>query len=73
MENSNPTEFIAVSARVPREIHEQIASVTKVTQKSSAQLLGTALEAYVRWLNDQEYVTKQMKVDKYAIKLSKEE
>ena len=64
-----PKSFKPVNCRVPPEIHEKMQEVTKLTQQSSAQLVGTALEAYVRWLTGEEFVNDRMKVDRFAVGL----
>ena len=73
MTEPKPANFVAVNCRVPREIHDKMQAVTKITQKSSAQLVGTALEAYIRWLWGEDYINKQMKVDKFAVDLTNQE
>jgi len=46
-------------------------AVTKITQKSSAQLVGTSIEAYIRWLWEEDFENDQMQVDKFAVELAK--
>ena len=71
MTESKPANFVAVNCRIPREIHEKMQAVTKITQKSSAQVVGTSIEAYVRWLWEEDYENDQMQVDKFAVGLAK--
>ena len=68
-----PANFVAVNCRIPREIHAKMQTVTKITQKSSAQLVGTSIEAYIRWLWHEDYINKQMKVDQFAVDLNQQE
>ena len=73
MKAPKPANFVAVNCRIPREIHDKMQAVTKITQKSSAQLVGTSLEAYIRWLWREDYINDQMKVDQFAVDLTKQE
>lgn len=70
MKAPKPANFVAVNCRIPREIHDKMQAVTKITQKSSAQLVGTSLEAYIRWLWREDYINDQMKVDQFAVDLT---
>ena len=64
-----PKPFVAVNCRVPCEIHERMREVARLTQQSSAQIVGTALEAYVRWLTGEDFVNDRMQVDRFAVGL----
>ena len=71
MKAPKPANFVAVNCRIPREIHDRMQAVTKITQKSSAQLVGTSIEAYIRWLWEEDFENDQMQVDKFAVELAK--
>ena len=64
-----PKPFVAVNCRVPPEVHEKMREVAKLTQQSSARILGTALGAYARWLTGEDFVNDRMKVDRFAVNL----
>lgn len=71
--NNKKTEYTAVHCRVPNEVYENASKLTKVTQKSIANLVANAITAYVTAVTkgvDEIKDYQPLKIDQFAWSLN---
>ena len=64
---------VAINCRIPKDVHEQMTDLLKVTNKSAAAFISDAVVQYVNLLPTKGDVTKQltnaMLIDRFAYEL----
>jgi len=71
--NNKKTEYTAVNCRVPNEVYDSASELTKVTQKSIANLVANAITAYVTAVTkgvDEIKNYQPLKIDQFAWSLN---
>ena len=71
--NNKKTEYTAVHCRVPNEVYDSASELTKVTQKSIANLVANAITAYVTAVTqgvDEIKEYQPLKIDQFAWSLN---
>ena len=71
--NNKKTEYTAVHCRVPNQVYDNASELTKITQKSIANLVANAITAYVTAVTkgvDEIKTYQPLKIDQFAWSLN---
>ena len=74
--NNKKTEYTAVNCRVSDEVYDSAVALTKVTQKSIANLVANAITAYVTAVTkgvDEIKDYQPLKIDQFAWSLNNDD
>lgn len=64
-------KYVAISARIPKYMHDEMLSVADVLNMSSIQIISASIDAFLKLVKDSEQEPDDLMVARYAYNLKK--
>ena len=63
------TKYMAISARIPKDMHDEMLRVADVLNMSSIQIISASIDSFLNLVKDQENEPDDLKVARFAYNL----
>jgi|11BtaG_2_1085332.scaffolds.fasta_scaffold03121_9 hypothetical protein len=63
------TKYVAISGRIPKDMHDEMLRVADVLNMSSIQIINASIDAFLKLVKDKENEPDDLKVARFAYDL----